>query len=283
MTVREAVARGTKELEGSAALREDAARDAALLLMHVVGIARAAMIAGPERVLTAEQARAYEGVIARRLSNEPIQYIAGEQEFFGLALRVTPAVLIPRPETEHLVEAVLAEIDARALVRVLDVGTGSGAIAIALASRLPRAEIVAVDISRAALDVAAENAARHGVSARVRLVESDLLGALAAEQLAFDAVVSNPPYVAEGEHEAMHPQVREWEPAEALFAGADGMDLYRRLVPQAWGALRKGGLLAMEIGQGQREAMAGLLAGWEGVRFVEDLRGISRVVVARKR
>jgi release factor glutamine methyltransferase len=195
---------------------------------------------------------------------------------------VTPAVLIPRPETEHLVEAVLAEIDARAPVRMLDVGTGSGAIAIALASRLPRAQIVAVDISPAALEVAKENAARHGASERLRLVESDLLGALASEEFAFDAIVANPPYVAEGERDAMHPQVREWEPPQALFAGADGLDVYRRLVPQARAALRPGGLLAMEIGQGQREAVAELLAGWGEVRFVEDLRGIARVVVARR-
>lgn len=280
MTVREAVVWATRELEASAALRVDAARDAALLLIHAVGVTRAAMIAEPERALTAEQARAYEALIARRLKNEPIQYITGEQEFYGLALRVTPAVLIPRPETEHLVEAVLAEMDVRERVRVLDVGTGSGAIAIALASRLPRAEIVGVDISRAALEVARENAARHGVSGRVRLVESDLLGGLAGE--GFDAIVANLPYVAEGEREGLHPQVREWEPSQALFAGVDGMDVYRRLVPQAWAALRRGGLLAMEIGQGQREAIAELLAGWGEVRFVEDLRGIARVVVARR-
>jgi release factor glutamine methyltransferase len=281
MTLREAVVWATRELEAAAELREDAARDAGLLLMYATGTTRAEMIAGPERVLTAEQMRAYEGMIARRLANEPIQYITGEQEFYGLALRVTPAVLIPRPETELLVEAVLAEVDASAPVRVVDVGTGSGAIAIALASRLANAEIVAVDISRAALEVAAENAARHG---RVRLVESDLL---AAVETGFDVVVSNPPYVAEGEREGLHPQVREWEPAEALFAGVDGMDVYRRLVPEAWGALRAGGLLAMEIGQGQRTGVAGLLAGWGGVRFVDvrfvdDLRGIARVVVARR-
>lgn len=291
MTVREAVVWATRELEASAALRVDAARDAALLLIHVTGTTRAAMIAGPERVLTAEQTRAYEALIARRLRNEPIQYIVGEQEFYGLALRVTGAVLIPRPETELLVEVVLAEVDAGEPLRVVDVGTGSGAIAIALAKRLVRAEIVGVDISRAALEVAAENAARHGVSGRVRFVEGDLLGGLRDEGAdgfaGFDAVVANPPYVAEGEREGLHPQVRDWEPAEALFAGVDGMDVYRRLVPQAWGALREGGLLAMEIGQGQRDAIAELLTGWGEVRFVEvrfveDLRGIERVVVARR-
>lgn len=281
MTVREAVARATRELEASLVLRADGARDAVLLMMNATGTTRAAMIADPERALTAEQARMYEGLIARRLKNEPIQYITGEQGFFGLALRVTPAVLIPRPETEHLVEAVLAEIDVSEPVRVLDVGTGSGAIAIALASRLPRAEIVAVDISRTALEIARENAARYGVSGQVRLVALDLLDGLAGEEFAFDVIVSNPPYVAEGEREGLHPQVREWEPAEALFAGVDGMDVYRRLVPQAGGALRPGGLLAMEIGQGQREAIATLLAEWGEVRFVDDLRGIARVVMAR--
>ena len=289
MTLREALTRATSQLDQNPDLRSDALRDAALLLRHVVEISQAALIANPERSITREQQEAYQALILRRLTNEPIQYITGEQEFYGLALRVTPDVLIPRPETEVLVEAVLGELrredgaagDARAL-RILDVGTGSGAIAVALAHELRRALVTAVDISRGALEVAAENAARHGVSGRVRFVESDLLGAFGPDESGFDVLVSNPPYVGTEERAQLHPQVRDFEPAAALFAGESGLDVYRRLVPQAHGALKAGGLLALEIGQGQREPIATLLAEWAAVRFMDDLQGIARVALARR-
>ena len=275
----------TQTVDG--ALREGAARlgslptarrDAELLLMRLLGVERAWMMAHPDAELTAEQVERFEARIARRARHEPVQYILGEQEFYGLAMKVTPAVLIPRPETEHLVEAVIAKVGRDAAVRICDVGTGSGAIAVALAHELPRAQVTAVDVSRAALDVAAENAQRHEVAERVRLVESDLLSAVRGER--FDVMVSNPPYVAEGE--VLEAQVREYEPHGALFAGPTGLEVYRRLIPEAWEVLIPAGWLVMEMGHGQREALRELLAGWDAVSFVGDLQGIPRVAIARR-
>lgn len=255
-----------------------ARRDAELLLMHVLACDRAYLLTHPETQLTAEQAAFYAAWLARRARHEPVQYIVGEQEFFGLKFRVTPDVLIPRPETEHLVEAALARAGRDAALRMADIGTGSGAIAVALAHALPQARITALDISTAALAVAQENAKSHGVSDRIRFVESDLLAAVASEQ--FDMIVSNPPYVADSE--VLEPQVRDFEPASALFAGPEGLDVYKRLIPQAWAALRPGGWLLLEIGHGQRDALAQLLAGWGDVSFVADLQGIPRVACAQR-
>jgi release factor glutamine methyltransferase len=282
MTLREALTRATRQLDASPDLRADAARDAALLLRHALGISHAAQLADPERALTPAQQAAFDALVLRRLANEPIQYITGEQEFYGLALRVTSAVLIPRPETEQLVEAVLAELDPTQPVRILDVGTGSGAIAIALAYHLPHARITAVDLSTAALEVAASNAARHALADRIHFVASDLLDALPPDELPFDVIVSNPPYVPTADRASLHPQVRDHEPAAALFAGPDGLDVYRRLIPQARAALRPNGLLALEIGHGQREAIASLLNDWNELRFLDDLQQIPRIALARR-
>ena len=274
-TVRAALLSGTSELDFLASGR----RDAELLLMRVLGRDHAWLMTHADGELSAEQLSQFGNWVARRARQEPVQYILGETEFYGLTLRVTPAVLIPRPETEHLVEAVLARVRRDAAVRICDVGTGSGAIAVALAHALPLARVMAVDLSAAALDVARENAERHGVAERVRLVESDLLHAVRGER--FDVVVSNPPYVAEGE--VLEAQVREYEPREALFAGPTGMEIYPRLIPEAWEVLAPGGWLLMEIGHGQREALAELLMGWDGVEFVADLQGIPRVAIAQHR
>jgi release factor glutamine methyltransferase len=282
MTLREALTRATRQLDASPDLCAGAARDAALLLRHALGISHAAQLADPKRRLTPAQQAAFDALVQRRLANEPIQYITGEQEFYGLALGVTPAVLIPRPETEQLVEAVLAELDPTRPLRILDVGTGSGAIAIALAHHLPRAHVTAVDLSAAALEVAASNAARHGLTNRIRFVQSDLLDALPPGELPFDFIVSNPPYVPTADRGSLHPQVRDHEPAAALFAGPDGLDVYRRLIPQARAALRPNGILALEIGQGQREAVAALLADWNELRFLDDLQQIPRVALAHR-
>jgi release factor glutamine methyltransferase len=266
-------------------LRADAARDAASLLRHALGISQAAMLADPGREVTQDQQAAYDALILRRAANEPIQYIAGEQEFYGLALRVTPAVMIPRPETEILVEAVLGEVKRagqQSALCILDVGTGSGAIAIALAHNLPSARITAVDLSGTALEVAVVNTARHQLMDRIQFIESDLLEGLASDGLPFDVIVSNPPYVPANDRASLHPQVRDYEPGVALFAGADGLDIYRRLIPQARAALLPNGLLALEIGHGQREAIASLLSGWNEVRFVDDLQQIARIAVARR-
>jgi release factor glutamine methyltransferase len=285
MTLREALTRATQQLDAYPDLRADAARDAASLLRHALGISQAAMLADPGREVTQDQQAAYDALILRRAANEPIQYIAGEQEFYGLALRVTPAVLIPRPETEILVEAVLGEVKRagqQSALRILDVGTGSGAIAIALAHNLPSAQIIAVDLSGTALKVAASNAARHGLADRIQFIESDLLEGLASDGLPFDVIVSNPPYVPANDRASLHPQVRDYEPGVALFAGADGLDIYRRLIPQARAALLPNGLLALEIGHGQKEAIGSLLSGWNDVRFVDDLQQIARIAVARR-
>jgi release factor glutamine methyltransferase len=255
-----------------------ARRDAELLLMHVLACDRAYLLTHPETQLTAEQYAVYDAWLTRRARHEPIQYIVGQQDFFGLKFRVTPDVLIPRPETEHLVEAALARAGRESALHIADVGTGSGAIAVALAHALPQARITALDISAAALAVAQENADSHGVSDRIRLSESDLLAADTGER--FDIIVSNPPYVAD--HEELEAQVRDYEPASALFAGPEGLDIYRRLIPQAQVALKPGGWLLLEIGHGQRDALDRLLSGWASVSFIADLQGIPRVACAQR-
>ena len=280
ITRQQALARAAGQLAAHPALAPTALADAVQLLLHLLGIGRTALIAHPETPMNREQMAGYQRLLERRLRFEPMQYITGEQEFYGLALRVTPAVLIPRPETETLVEAVAARLPRQPALRVADVGTGSGAIAIALAHLLNNVWITAIDLSADALAVARDNAHRHGVADRIEFVASDLLAAVSGSQ-AFDAIVSNPPYVAETDAASLHPQVREFEPAQALFAGSDGLDCYRRLIPQAHRMLTPGGLLALEIGAGQQEAIAGLLAGWQDVEFLPDLQGIARVALAR--
>jgi release factor glutamine methyltransferase len=247
--------------------------------LYVLGRDRAWLLTHSEAELTPEQAQQYESWIARRALHEPVQYIVGKQEFFGRAMRVTPAVLIPRPETEHLVEALLSRVPKDAPLRICDVGTGSGAIAVALAHELPRAQVTALDRSAAALEIARLNAQAHHVADRVRLLESDLLSGVRGER--FDAIVSNPPYVADSE--VLEPQVREYEPQGALYAGPTGLEVYWRLIPGAWEALLPDGWLLLEIGHGQRAALAGLLASWDAVEFVDDLAGIPRVAIARRR
>lgn len=253
-------------------------RDAALLLAHVLGCDQTALLAYPERLLSATEQAEYERFIERRLASEPIQYITGTQEFFGLTFSVTPAVLIPRPETEHLVEAALAHVSREARIDILDVGTGSGAIAISLAHALPLAHVTAVDLSPAALAVARDNARRHEVEARITFVQSDLLEAISDAR--FDLVVSNPPYIADSE--VLEDQVARYEPRSALYAGPSGLEIYRRLIPQAHTALKSDGWLLLEIGQGQQAAIRTLLENWRALSFGNDLRGISRVAIAQK-
>jgi release factor glutamine methyltransferase len=286
MTLRQALTLATGQLAANPALRDHAHRDAELLLLHVLHIDRATLLAYPSRDLTAEQLAAFHTAISRRLNNEPIQYITSQQEFYGLLLKVSPATLIPRPETEHLVEAVLDRLsksDDQAF-HILDIGTGTGAIALALAAHLPAARITAVDLSPEALEVARQNAAAHNLEDRVELILSDLLAGLPKKDqtAAFDAIVSNPPYIPEGDRAELHPQVRDYEPEQALFGGTLGLDIYRRLIPQAYTALKPGGLLALEIGHGQRDALASLLDNWRSVSFIADLQQIPRVAIAWK-
>ncbi len=279
ITCQQALTRATSQLSAHPDLRPTAVADAAVLLMHLLEIPRATLIAHPERTLDREQQAAYQRLLERRLTFEPIQYILGEVEFYGLPLRVTPAVLIPRPETELLVEAVLSRVPPDA--RIVDIGTGSGAIALALAAHLPQARITAVDLSPEALAIASQNVHLNHLKDRIQILESDLLAALPAAAT-FDAIVSNPPYIPQSDAPSLHPQVRDHEPPQALFAGPDGLALYQRLIPQALTHLEPNGLLALEIGHGQRDAIAQLLNNWHAVEFLNDLQGIPRVALARR-
>jgi release factor glutamine methyltransferase len=226
---------------------ESSRRDAEVLLMHNIGQSRAWLIAHADELLPEAAAASYRQLVERRFRGEPIQYITGETEFYGLPFHVTPAVLIPRPETEHLVEKAI-ELAARfKRPRIVDIGTGSGAIAVALAGKLPYAAITAIDLSADALAIAQENAERNGV--RLRFLKGDLLSPASGEP--FDIIVSNPPYVPAVDRDSLAVEVREHEPALALFAGDDGLEIYRRLIPAAFSALVSGGFLALEIGYGQ--------------------------------
>jgi release factor glutamine methyltransferase len=254
--------------------------NAEILLMFVLNSDRAYLYAHPERELTPEEDTRYREALARRASGVPSQYITGHQEFWGLDFIVTPAVLIPRPETEHLIEAVLPLAKALPCPRIADVGTGSGCIAITLAPELPEAEIYATDISAAALEIARANATRHKQHARIKFHETDLLRGLPSNY--FDFVVSNPPYVGESEEDAVQLEVRKHEPRTAIFAGPRGTEVIERLIPEARAALRPGGRLLMEISGTIAESVEALLRAWGEVNMLPDLQGISRIVVARK-
>jgi len=249
------------------------------LLMHVLGCDRAYVIAHPEAALEDEQAARFRQAVARRATGEPLQYITGHQEFWGLDFIVTPAVLIPRPETEHLVEAAMAKVRELKLEkpRILDVGTGSGCIALAVKKELPQADVHAVDISWQALEIAQKNAERLGLY--VEFGQSDLLSDFHGTK--FDLILSNPPYVGRSEWDKVQKEVREHEPEVAVFAGERGIDIYRRLVPEARAALQPGGWLMLEIGYSQEQAVLELMQGWEDVASIPDLQGIPRVVVGR--
>ncbi len=254
--------------------------NAEVLLMFVIGGDRAYLYAHPERGLTADEQARYEEALQQRARGVPAQYITGHQEFWGLDFVVGPGVLIPRPETEHLVEAVLELCRERPQqLRLVDVGTGSGCVALALAHELPEAEIHATEICEAALEMARANAVRLGLERRVTFHHTDLLDGVEGP---FDVVASNPPYVGESEHDKVQLEVRKFEPRCAVFAGENGMDVIRRLAPQARDALRPGGTLAVEIGYSQEAAVREVLRDWNDVRSVPDLQGIPRVVVARK-
>jgi len=258
--------------------------NAETLLMFVLGVNRAYLYAHPERELTGEEQARYDEVIAQRAKAIPSQYITGHQEFWGLDFLVSPAVLIPRPETEHLVETVLELAREARQPRIVDVGTGSGCIALALAHELKGADIFGVDLSADALEIARANAARLQLDDRVRFLQSNVLEALAARR-DFDFVVSNPPYVGFNEADKVQRSVFEYEPKMAVFAGDSGLDVIRPLIAEAHSTLKPGGWLAMEIGYSMRDAVLALLGPtlWETPTVVPDLQGIPRVIAARKR
>jgi release factor glutamine methyltransferase len=271
----------------TAANAPSARLNAELLLMFTLDCDRAYLFAHPERELSTEELGRYEEALAERARGVPAQYITGHQEFWGMDFIVSPAVLIPRPETEHVIETVLrlksAGEGARPTraSRIVDVGTGSGCIALALAKELPGAEIHATDISRAALEIARANAARLQLDGRVRFHETDLLQGL--EPGSFDFVVSNPPYVGESEEDQVQLEVRKFEPRQAVFAGPSGLEVISRLIPQARDVLRPGGWLVMEISGTIAETAQGLLCSWLDVQVSKDLQGIPRVAAARTR
>jgi release factor glutamine methyltransferase len=253
-----------------------------MLLLHLLCKNKAWLMAHLNDELPDGYSGRYNQLLERRYQGEPIQYITGQAEFYGLPLRVTPDVLIPRPETEHLVEKVIELAASFQSPRIVDVGTGSGAIAIALAHHLPHAAITAIDLSTPALSIARHNAEQNSVSDRICFVEGNLLAHL--EEACFEIVVSNPPYVPSADRNSLSVEVRDYEPALALFAGTDGLDINRRLIPAAHTALIPGGFIALEIGYGQSAAVNELLAesGFEQIEFIPDLRNIPRVACAQR-
>ncbi len=266
---------------------------AELLLMHALGRDRAWIYAHPEQELDAETRERYFSMIARRAGGVPTQYLTGHQEFWGLDFEVTPDVLIPRPETEHVIEVSLdrlgiaSDADAtrrQAEHRIADAGTGSGCIAVALAHELPGARVIATDISAAALEVARCNAARHNVLSRIEFIECNLLAALLRESRFLDLIVSNPPYIGRREAATLPREVREHEPEAALFGGETGAEIYAPLVTQAAALLKPDGILVLELGYNCGEEAARLLHApqWADAAITNDLAGIPRVASARR-
>lgn len=261
---------------------ERARADAELLLLHLVGKDKAWLLAHRDQELPPNEAVQYTQLLERRRTGEPMQHITGETEFYGMPFHVTRDVLIPRPETEHLVEKVIELADGIHQPDVVDVGTGSGCIAVALAHHLSNARVTAIDLSAEALVIARKNAKRNEVADRIRLLSGDLLAPVREER--FDIVVSNPPYVPHADRASLSVEVRDYEPALALFAGDDGLEVYRALIPAAFDALNPGGFLALEIGYGQSPAIGELLSrsGFQQIEFTPDLQGIPRVACARR-
>lgn len=295
---------------------------AELLLLHVVNRKRTWLYAHPEEILTEAEAQAFLDLIARRAAGEPTQYLTGTQEFWGLEFEVTPDVLIPRPETEHVIEVALDRLALRELranrpqkfsgagLEIADIGTGSGCIAIALAKELPEANFTATDISPAALAVAKRNATRHAVVDRIDFRESNLLSPIGTQQAAphtgkiennaspafhqspitshqpriFDLVASNPPYIGRHESDSLPSEVRDHEPPSALFGGEEGYELYADLITQSAQHLKPGGLLVLELGHNSLPAVQPLLdaANWTNIGVTDDLAGIPRVIAAER-
>ncbi len=310
--VRTALKRGIAELRDADVPSYTLAAE--LLLMHALGRDRAWLYAHPEEVIPGLEAHRFLSLIRRRAEGEPTQYITGKQEFWGLEFEVTPDVLIPRPETEHVIEVALDRLAVREIragrkqtltgdgLQIIDVGTGTGCIAVALAKELPGARITATDISAAALAVARRNAARHAFSDCIQFVESDLLEYLAgrarhavpllgktstpdnAHSLPFDLIVSNPPYVGRNEKDSLMREVRDHEPEIALYGGEEGYELYANLIAQAVQQLKPDGILILELGHNSLAAVQSLLdlPNWTNVAVTNDLAGIPRVIASEK-
>jgi len=271
---------------------------AEVLLLNVLGRDRAWLYTHAQDRLDAATSQRFFALIARRTAGEPTQYLTGRQEFWGLEFEVTPAVLIPRPETEHVVEVALERLGSRGIqidmatgkpsptLQVADIGTGSGCLAVALAHELPHARVFATDISAAALEVARRNAVRHGVSDRIHFVQTDLLGdprTTPGQSPLFDLIVSNPPYVAADDLARLAREVRDHEPEAALVGGETGIEIYTRLIEQAARSLPSGGIFVVELGWGAAAKVEKMLEqdpDWVHIRTTDDLAGIPRVLAA---
>jgi len=283
-TIAETLKQASEQLR--AALVANDLLDAQTLLAEALGKDRTYLIVNFNQQLGEQLQAKYQTLIKRRASGEPLQYITGHQEFFGLEFEVTPDVLIPRPETELIIEETIRLVQQSniAVPVIIDVGTGSGCIAITLARELEQASVIAGDISPAALNVARRNAAKHGLADRVRFVESDLLAAFPEANYA-DFILSNPPYIAAHELPSLQREVRDWEPHIALSDFADGLSFYRRLLADAPARLKTGGYLLCEMGYTQSEAIFAMVdfGVWDEPRLLDDLQDIPRTLVLCKR
>lgn len=276
------MAAGRETLVRAGIAPTEAALDARLLAQHLLGWTTAALLTSGDAEEPPDFATRYLAYVERRTRREPLAYLTGVKEFWNLSFEVSPAVLIPRPETETLVEALLERIPVAAAVRVADVCTGSGCVAVSIASERPRIEITATDVSDAALQVAAHNATRHGVRERVEFVRADLLSRVSGT---FRAIVANPPYVRTIDREGLQAEVRDFEPDVALFGGADGLAIIRALIDQAPAHLSSDGVLLFEFGLGQEDGVRELISTSRELRMIDvkpDLRGIARVAIARR-
>lgn len=285
MTLAECAADAARRLAAAGISAEESRRDAVLLARSRLGWGAGTWLTRSHELVPSDFVEPFATLVERRARREPLAYITGEREFYGRPFSVTADVLIPRQETELLVEQALAclrELRDPATgdaAEVLDVGTGSGCVAVTVALEAPAVRVLATDMSAKALHVARTNAERLGVADRIDFRIASLAGEAAA---AFDLVVANPPYVPEADRDSLAPEVRDYEPAAALFAGPDGLDVIRQLVPSAGNALRPGGWLVMEIGYGQADAVRRLLdttGRFSDVRLVDDLRSIPRVIM----
>ncbi|SFM96409.1 peptide chain release factor N(5)-glutamine methyltransferase [Thermodesulforhabdus norvegica] len=255
--------------------------DAEVLISHALGIDRLGLYLNYDRPLDEEERSRIREYVKRRALREPVHYIIGKREFWSLEFDVAPSVLIPRPETEVLVENVRDRIIARSYSTVVDIGTGSGAIAVALAHEIPSIKVVATDLSFEAVLLAGRNAVKHGVKERIDFVVMNLMEGF-GHKARFDVIVSNPPYISDKEFKSLPPEVRDYEPATALLGGGpDGLDTIRRLMREAWRFLKPGGMLCFEIGFGQSEAVLRYAAGikeYTERAIIKDYAGIPRVV-----
>lgn len=263
---------------------ESARLDAELLLSHVLDLERIHLYTQFDRPLLPEELDAYRALIKRRAAGEPIAYILGSRPFWTLDLLTTPAVLIPRPDTETLVRAVLDRIPEDSTAKLVDIGTGTGAIALSIASERPNLKVAATDLSADALAIARKNALHNELADRVEFFGGDLLDALPGNWANPDIIVSNPPYIAEEERSLMTRSVLDFEPHQALFAGPEGLDIIRRLIPAAFAALPPGGHLLLEIGFRQGPALQQLLQdqGFESIEIIKDYGNQDRVAAAQK-